>query len=455
MKKGQLSSPFSKVDGLSYEKIMRKNPDAKQYLLPTEVAETYDNFIRKSFTDDRTQFGKMFDYLTGIFKVQATVVNPPFHVTNIIGNNYKTYAEFGAETFNPVHTVRSVQAISGKGKFLGNTGEEWLKIARQHGVVDEGIMQEALPNSLKEMNALTKVVPKNPLQKFNEVANPLSRNWKPYQVAGNIGQGIENIDRLKTFFIGIDRGMSIREAADIVDKIQFNYSDLTRFEAKHMKRFVPFYTWMRKNIPLTAETMLNKPGRYANIEKVLRAFRQEETESQKKYKPKYMEDSLHLGGGKYLNLNLPGNDLKDATNLRDLASGVNPLLKVPVEIGFNKNLYFDSDIQYRDGAMTKAPNWAIIEIPGLTKKTPKGMMMDPRVKYAIESLLPNSKTLSDIIGLASGKGTEASNQRAVNWFSTQRIHTFDEEKAQQDALSAYTKKLQNEYKNKSYEGYVK
>jgi hypothetical protein len=41
-----------------------------------------------------------------------------------------------------------------------------------------------------------------------------------------------------------------------------------------MKRTVPFYTWLRKNIPLQAEMLLMRPGRQAVFPKGLRALEQ-------------------------------------------------------------------------------------------------------------------------------------------------------------------------------------
>jgi hypothetical protein len=57
----------------------------------------------------------------------------------------------------------------------------------------------------------------------------------------------------------LDRAANL--AAQRVRKYNFDYGDLTPFEQKAMKRVVPFYTFMRKNVPMQIESMFMKPGR--------------------------------------------------------------------------------------------------------------------------------------------------------------------------------------------------
>ena len=69
--------------------------------------------------------------------------------------------------------------------------------------------------------------------------------------------------------------MSIQGAADVVDKLLFDYSDVTKFETQVMKRIFPFYTWLRKNIPLQLELLAEKPQRYARLNRIIKAFNEE------------------------------------------------------------------------------------------------------------------------------------------------------------------------------------
>ena len=50
-------------------------------------------------------------------------------------------------------------------------------------------------------------------------------------------------------------------AAQEVKKSLFDYSDVSRFERDVLKRFMPFYTWTRKNIPAQLASLVKNPQR--------------------------------------------------------------------------------------------------------------------------------------------------------------------------------------------------
>ena len=50
-----------------------------------------------------------------------------------------------------------------------------------------------------------------------------------------------------------------------VKKALFDYSDLSKFERTVMKRFMPFYTWSRKNIPAQLEALVKNPQRLEQL----------------------------------------------------------------------------------------------------------------------------------------------------------------------------------------------
>ncbi len=67
-----------------------------------------------------------------------------------------------------------------------------------------------------------------------------------------------------------DWGITSREAAygraaEEVKKSLFDYLDISKFERNVMKRVVPFYTWMRKNLPAQLEAAVKSPARMSKI----------------------------------------------------------------------------------------------------------------------------------------------------------------------------------------------
>jgi len=70
----------------------------------------------------------------------------------------------------------------------------------------------------------------------------------------------------------VDLKAVAKKAGEKVRHFNIDYADLTPFERRFMKRVVPFYTWMRKNIPLQLETLALDPGKISTIPKGLRAL---------------------------------------------------------------------------------------------------------------------------------------------------------------------------------------
>jgi hypothetical protein len=87
---------------------------------------------------------------------------------------------------------------------------------------------------------------------------------------GDAAQGSEDYLRFASFLRGLDMyGIEDggRAASLIVKASQFDYADLSRFEAETVKMLVPFYTWTRNNVPLQFRAMIAEPG------KMLKAIR--------------------------------------------------------------------------------------------------------------------------------------------------------------------------------------
>ena len=87
---------------------------------------------------------------------------------------------------------------------------------------------------------------------------------------GEAAQGSEDYLRFAAFLRGIDMYGTTdggRAAALIVKGTQFDYADLSRFEAETVKMLVPFYTWTRNNVPLQMRAIIAEPG------KIMKAIR--------------------------------------------------------------------------------------------------------------------------------------------------------------------------------------
>jgi hypothetical protein len=167
----------------------------------------------------------------------------------------------------------------------------------------------------------------------------------PYRKGAEIGSHIEGVQRMVLFLKGLEDGKSIEESVENVNKFLFDYSDLTDFEKDTMKRVFPFYTFMRKNVPLQLEQLFAQPFLYATTD---RAFDNIEKASGDHYIPDaernqwkrdYTQLPFQIGGENYgMNGQLPQQQL-DRLTPRKILGQVTPVLKMPLEAATGKYIY--------------------------------------------------------------------------------------------------------------------
>ncbi len=149
---------------------------------------------------------------------------------------------------------------------------ELYDAASELGVIDKGYVSADLAGDLPKFLDKGKVFDKSEMAA--KTINPMSKKHallgpQGYYLTGtgNIARSAENLRRLALFVDGWKRGMTFAESAQNVRKWLFDYSELTDVERKLFRRVMPFYTFMRKNIPSQIEAMTKKPGSYLAVKK--------------------------------------------------------------------------------------------------------------------------------------------------------------------------------------------
>lgn len=82
---------------------------------------------------------------------------------------------------------------------------------------------------------------------------------------------VENNARVALFMHNLDKYGDVQTAVLRTKKVLFDYGDLTAFEQRRLKQVIPFYTFMRKNLPHQLETLIENPIRVALPEKISQA----------------------------------------------------------------------------------------------------------------------------------------------------------------------------------------
>jgi len=181
-----------------------------------------------------------------------------------------------------------------------------------------------------------------------------------------LGTNIENHARLMNFYLDLSKTGDATLSAIKTKKFFFDYNELTLFEKNVMKRIVPFYSWMRKNIPLQFEQLLKQPAKYTGL---LKAKGEIEREIDL---PKHMPDFVRSGFPIFTSEDMKGRpqafllrnfipavDIEQVIGrgaeiapgtkvpeiVRTIISSIGPQFRSPVEQALNLNLFFGRPIE--------------------------------------------------------------------------------------------------------------
>lgn len=204
----------------------------------------------------------------------------------------------------------------------------------------------------------------------------------------------------RTMREGADFDRAAIMARDSVDKYLFDYSrGLTNFEKNKVRPLIPFYSWMRFNIPLQIQAIFEDPARYSKIPKFIESIEAMTRDWQGIEAPDYTQE-LHAvrlpaiinSKPVLFNPNLPFQDINrmplpqvsqsGSVGFPDVLSNLTPFVKLFGEMVPEKgyNTFLDAPIERYAGERSK--NLHVPFLPdvgiGVTKKT----------EQAISSLFP-------------------------------------------------------------------
>jgi len=136
------------------------------------------------------------------------------------------------------------------------TGEQLMKVAGESGILSQPGMMD--------IQKLSYEIADTQKEKAIELAK------KGANAPITAAQYEENFIRFSLFNDRIMKGDTIQGARSWVSEFQFQYSkeSFTPFERNYMKRAVPFYAWMRGNVPLMGEQLVKSPGKFAQFGKL-------------------------------------------------------------------------------------------------------------------------------------------------------------------------------------------
>jgi hypothetical protein len=322
-----------------------------QYIVTKQAKMILDRY-QKLNTDEGTKaFLKAFDGIQSLWK-KGALFSVGYHVRNQAGAAFNNYVA-GMNPFDLVKYTK--QGFEEVAKSIGGKESEMFTEFRKQGLGSSTLSQVEFGKVGQEPEeAITKTVEnmsKTKGEKIKQRLNPLNG----FQTSAELGNFFDQANRFALYKWARDKGMSAEDAAAKVREVQFDYSKTTPFEKNVLTRVMPFYRWMRNNIPYQIKSFINDPRKYEYLNKA-RLNAQEAAGLNEDNVPEYMKQQFALplygknGKGKMLGLNLPLTDLtKLSSPGKTLVDAVTPLLKTPAELSTNFNAFRGKAIQKFQG----------------------------------------------------------------------------------------------------------
>lgn len=325
--------------------------------VPAEVAKHIKS-LQKSYVNDESLNAviKGYDKVLNWWKGQV-LISPAYHFRNMIGNywnnwiggvtNPQRYLQAGALQKAGKRGTKGLRGVAlslGQKKYRGN---ELMDLAQKYGVVDSGWYGADIPETVtKQIKGLNW---KPWTKEF--------RGYHPIRLNREVGSLVENNARLAHFIDRLEKGDDAASAALSTKKYLFDYTDLAPTEKDLLKRVFPFYTWSRKNIPLQLQSMILKPGKYATLEKGIRAIQLRGQEKDIENMPSWMKERLGVPLFKkdndvfamVMENWIPAADVNKLVRPEEIINMASPLIKTPLEQAANHSFFFNKPLEEYEG----------------------------------------------------------------------------------------------------------
>lgn len=317
------------------DKVRNSKPNqVRGYTLEgTAIDIINQNSLRQNNLTE-SAFWQLYDKFLSTYKMVNTIYSPAFYGNNALGNAFNSFLYCGAAAFDPrkLKIARGIASTGDAKQFLTLHGEKYSykqlrDICGRLGISNTSFYEHEIRQDAKGF-----------------------ANMKLNKKLLEVSSGIEDTQRIALFIEALDNTGDFEKAVDVVNKFLFDYSDLSEFEHKVMKRAIPFYTFMRKNNPLQLEQIFTNPRVYRNLNygfnnfETLSGSNYVEDENRNEWRKDYVQLPFQINGENVgFNLNLPYETLERLTPDKILGQS-SPLIKALPELYSGKYAFTGMDV---------------------------------------------------------------------------------------------------------------
>jgi hypothetical protein len=347
---------FLKDSGDILDGVGLKDEVGGQYMVTKAAKQLLDRYQSINTDEGTKAFMKMFDTVQSFWK-RGALFSLGYHARNQAGAMFNNYVG----GINPMDLAKySKEGFEEVAKAMGGKESTMFNEYRRQGLSSSSLSQVEFAKYGEEpekaIERTVKNVSRDTKGQITQRLNPVNA----FQTSQEVGNFFDQANRFALYkWARETKKMSPEEAAKKVREVQFDYSQTTPFESRVVARVLPFYRWMKNNIPFQIRQFVNDPRKYEYLNKA-RLNAQDVVGLNDENIPDYMKDSFTIpvsgenGKGKMLGLNLPLGDLTKLSRPgKTIVDAVTPLLKTPAELALNYNTFRGKPIQAFEGQEKK------------------------------------------------------------------------------------------------------
>lgn len=310
-----------------------------------------------------------FDAITSLFKRSVTGLFAPFHVRNFVSGNIQNFEVLGKGALNPKNIAvgQKIAFLMGKGDKIPRgtlkIGGKTMKLSQVMKPFVDRFSGDTFYNADfamaldkgAELKQVAGLFSKSRIKETLKTAG-LGQEAIPFKVGRAIGQFIEHQQKATAYITALSQGKGIDDALRIAEAAGFDYRALTRFESQILRRIIPFYSFTRKNIELQLKTLGENPQRVNQIMRFFENLGETPPPEEWDALPDYIKETYGVkiwdsseGLKQYIsNFGTPVEQFAQLLGsnpiLRQISS-MNPILKVPIELGIGKDSFRQRDLK--------------------------------------------------------------------------------------------------------------
>jgi hypothetical protein len=243
---------FFKAAGASDKTAVMMNKSAHSVLKGAEKAYV-----------DLPEFVKLYDKFLNTWK-GVTLVTPGFHMRNLFGNMFNSYAvgmDLASQSKYLTTAVTELDEFQKIGKKLAQgldiTPQEQEIFDLVKNYFENGTSQTH--RGIRDLEQLKSTIDVNAAGKIKSGYN------KALRFNFNVAEKMDDVQRYALYRWSLDKTGDAAKASQKVAEALFDYSALTPFEKDYMKRLFPFYTFMKNNFVFQAKNIFANPKQYARV----------------------------------------------------------------------------------------------------------------------------------------------------------------------------------------------